>query len=133
MNSARADAKKQIVLVLDRADWHSTQRLHVPDHLHLPFLPPYSPEPESAEHLWPLTNMVLRNRHFASIEELEDAQAAHCVALVVGLVATFLVTVGLAACAFQSIRRGMRMCHPRFPRQAAQWRERIITCQCALK
>jgi hypothetical protein len=34
-----------------------------------------------AEHLWLLTNTVLVNRHFASIEELEDAQAERCVAL----------------------------------------------------
>jgi hypothetical protein len=30
---AGADSGKQIVLVLDRAGWHSTQRLRVPDHL----------------------------------------------------------------------------------------------------
>jgi transposase len=78
---AGAGAEKQIVLVLDRAGWHSTQRLRVPDHLHLLFLPPYSPELQPAEHLWPLTNTVLVNRHFATIEELEDAQATCCVAL----------------------------------------------------
>jgi hypothetical protein len=33
------------------------------------------------EHLWQLTNTVLVNRHLASIEELEDMQAACCVAL----------------------------------------------------
>jgi transposase len=76
-----AAPRKQIVLVLDRAGWHSTQRLRVPDHLHLLFLPPYSPELQPAEHLWPLTNTVLVNRHFASIEELEDVQAARCVTL----------------------------------------------------
>jgi transposase len=76
-----ASLRKQIVLVLDRAGWHSTQRLRVPDHVHLLFLPPYSPELQPAEHLWPLTNTPLINRHFASIEELEDAQLAHCAAL----------------------------------------------------
>jgi transposase len=76
-----ATQRKQIVLILDRAGWHSTQRLRVPDHLHLLFLPPYSPELQPAEHLWPLTNTALVNRHFASIDELEDAQAACCVAL----------------------------------------------------
>jgi transposase len=76
-----ASPTKQIVLVLDRAGWHSTQRLRVPDHLHLLFLPPYSPELQPSEHLWPLTNSALVNRHFVSIEELEDAQAARCVAL----------------------------------------------------
>src|SRR5689334_6096759 len=57
--------RNQIVLVLDRAGWHSTQRLRVSDHLHLLFLPPYSPELQPAEHLWPLANTVLLNRHFA--------------------------------------------------------------------
>jgi transposase len=76
-----ASPTKQVVLVLDRAGWHSTQRLHVPDHVHLLFLPPYSPELQPAEHLWPLTNTALVNRHFDSIEDLEDVQAAHCVAL----------------------------------------------------
>jgi len=80
-NAVRASPTKQIVLVLDRAGWHSTQRLRVPDYVHLLFLPPYSPELQPAEHLWPLTNTALLNRHFASIEELEDAQAARCVVL----------------------------------------------------
>jgi transposase len=74
-----AGSSRQIVLVLDQAGWHSMQRLRVPDHLHL--LPPYSPELHPAEHLWPLTNTVLVNRHFTSIEELEDVQAARCLAL----------------------------------------------------
>ena len=77
--TVEANPSKQIVLVLNRAGWHSTKRLRVPDHLHLLFLPPYSPELQPAEHLWPLTNTVLVNRHFASIDELEDAQADRCV------------------------------------------------------
>ena len=76
-----ASPQKQIVLVLDRAGWHTSLRLRVPEHVHLLFLPPYSPELQPAEHLWPLTNDVLVNRHFASLEELEDAQMAHCAAL----------------------------------------------------
>jgi transposase len=76
-----ASPSKQIVLVLDRAGWHSTQRLRLPDHLHLLFLPAYSPELQPEEHLWPLTNTAFVNRYFTSIEELEDAQATHCVAL----------------------------------------------------
>src|SRR6185437_13052916 len=76
-----ASPTKQIVLVLDRAGWHASQRLRVPDHVHLLFLPPYSPELQPAEHLWPLTNMPLISRHFQTIEELEEAQLAHCVVL----------------------------------------------------
>jgi transposase len=76
-----ASPTKQIVLVLDGAGWPNSPRVRVPEHVHLLFLPPHSPELQPAEHLWPLTNTVLVNRHFASIEELKDAQAERCVAL----------------------------------------------------
>jgi transposase len=76
-----ASPEKQLVLVLDRAGWHTSVKLRVPDHVHLHFLPPYSPELQPAEHLWPLTNAALVNQHFASIEDLEDAQFARCLAL----------------------------------------------------
>jgi transposase len=78
---AGASPTKHIVLVLDRAGWHTSIHLRVPDHVHLLFLPPYSPELQPAEHLWPLTNAALVNQHFATIEDLEDAQFACCVAL----------------------------------------------------
>jgi transposase len=76
-----ASPKKKIVLVLDRVGWHTSLRLRVPDHVYLHFLPAYSPELQPAEHLWPLTNAPLINRHFASIEDLEEAQVQRCVAL----------------------------------------------------
>jgi transposase len=49
--------------------------------VHLLFLPPYSPELQPAEHLRPLTNSVLINQHFATIDELEEVQLARCAAL----------------------------------------------------
>jgi transposase len=79
--AAGASAMKQIVLILDRAGWHTSVRVRVPEHVHLLFLPAYSPELQPAEHLWPLTNTCLVNRHFASIDALEDAQFARCVEL----------------------------------------------------
>jgi transposase len=73
---------KQIVLVLERAGWQPTStRLRVPEHVHWLFLPPYAPELQPAEHLWPLTNTALLNRHFATIDDLEDAQFARCLDL----------------------------------------------------
>lgn len=72
---------KQIVLALDVAGWHASPGVRTPEHIHLLFLPPHSPELQPAEHLWPLTNTVLVNRHFASIDDLEYAQAERCVAL----------------------------------------------------
>jgi hypothetical protein len=38
-----AGPTKQTVLVLDGADWHDSPQVRVPDHVHLLFLPPYSP------------------------------------------------------------------------------------------
>ncbi len=78
---AGASPTKQIVLVLDRAGWHTSVKLRVPEHVHLLLLPPYSPELQPAEHLWPLTNAALVNQHFATIDDLEDAQFARCIAL----------------------------------------------------
>ncbi len=76
-----ASPTKQVVLVLDGAGWHESPKVRVPEHVHLLVLPPHSPELQPAEHLWPLTNTVLVNRHFATIEQLEYAQAERCVAL----------------------------------------------------
>jgi hypothetical protein len=82
-----ASPTKQIVLVLDRAGWHTSQRLRVPEHVHLLFLPPPLPTRPSSNRpsiswaLWPLTNTCLVNRQFASIEELEDVQFARCASL----------------------------------------------------
>ncbi len=59
-----AGPARQVVLVLDRAGWHASTHVRVPEHVHLLFLPPYSPELQPAEHLWPLTDTVLANRHF---------------------------------------------------------------------
>jgi transposase len=76
-----ASAQKQIVLVLDRAGWHTSKALTVPEGLHLLFLPPYSPELQPAEHLWSLTNEPLINRHFRNLAELEEIQAQRCIFL----------------------------------------------------
>ena len=56
---------KKIALLLVRAGWHTSLRLRVPDHVYLHFLPSYFPQQQPAEHLWPLTNAPLINRHFA--------------------------------------------------------------------
>lgn len=73
-----AGPDKHIVLVLDRAGWHSSARLKLPEGIHLVFLPPYSPEVQPAERLWPLSNEPLANRVFTSLDELEEVQAERC-------------------------------------------------------
>src|SRR5262249_23446661 len=76
-----ASPTNQIVAVLDQAGWHPSLRLRVPAHVHLLFLPPYSPELQPAEHLWPLTNDALVNAHLADLDALDEAQFARCATL----------------------------------------------------
>lgn len=66
---------------LGRSGWNASVKLHMPKHVHLLVLPPYSPELRPAEHLWPLTNTVLANEHFATLDDLEEALARRCAAL----------------------------------------------------
>lgn len=73
-----AGPRKRIVLVLDQAGYHTSPLVRVPEGIHLVFLPPYSPELQPAEHLWHYSDQVLVNQHFVTIDDLEDAQAAHC-------------------------------------------------------
>ena len=39
------------------------------------FLPPYSPELQPAERLWALTDVDLKNRHFAALSDLHTTLA----------------------------------------------------------
>ena len=73
-----AGRKRHIVLVLDNAGWHGPEGLAVPEGISLVFLPPYSPELQPAEHLWPLVDEPIVNRHFATLAELEAVVAERC-------------------------------------------------------
>ncbi len=72
---------RRILLVLDQAGYHTSKQVVVPQGIHLQFLPPYSPELQPAERLWPLTNEGVANRLFADLDELEGVLAKRCVAL----------------------------------------------------
>ncbi len=76
-----AGAERQLILVVDQAGWHTSGDLVVPDGVHLEPLPAYSPELQPAERLWALTDEAVVNRHFTTLDELQDAQAEHCLRL----------------------------------------------------
>lgn len=76
---ARED--KHIVLVLDGAGWHTSQKLTVPDGMSLIFLPPYSPELQPAERLWSLVDAPLINRTFETLQAVWDVLEQRCAAL----------------------------------------------------
>jgi transposase len=73
-----AGRKRHIVLVLDNAGWHGPKGLAVPDGITLVFLPPYSPEPQPAERLWPLVDEPVANKHFATLAELDATVGERC-------------------------------------------------------
>ncbi len=62
-----AGQTKRIVLPLDRAVWHISEHLLVPEGIHLVPLPPYSPELQPAERLWPLINEPIANQAFETL------------------------------------------------------------------
>jgi hypothetical protein len=73
-----AGRERSIVLVLDNAGWHGPKGLVVPEGISLVFLSPYSPELQPAEHLWPLVDEPIVNRHVASLDELSTTIAERC-------------------------------------------------------
>jgi hypothetical protein len=73
-----AGEDKLVVLVLDNAGWHVSGELVVPPGIELAFLPPYTPELQPAERLWPLTNEAVANKHFASLKDLDTALSERC-------------------------------------------------------
>jgi transposase len=73
-----AGPTKRIVPALDNADRHTSPRLAIPEGLHLVTLPPYTPELQPDERVWPLLNERLTNRDHADLPALEDAIAARC-------------------------------------------------------
>lgn len=66
-------AREHIVLVLDRAGWHTAKDLNVPQNITLYRLPPYSPELNPVEHLWDeIREKWFLNRYFASLDSVEN-------------------------------------------------------------
>lgn len=61
------------IIQLDQSAVHRAQKLQVPPNIAFYFQPPYSPELNPIEQLWALLKGRLANRHWWSLEELQDA------------------------------------------------------------
>ncbi len=71
------------VLLLDRAGWHTTPELVVPDNISLIFLPSRSPELNPVENLWQyLRQNYLSTKVFTNYEAIVDAACEACNALI---------------------------------------------------
>lgn len=76
-----AGPDKRVLLVVDRAGWHTGGEVEVPEGVELEFLPARSPELQPAERLWPLVNERMANRLFEDLGELEEALVERCLTL----------------------------------------------------
>src|ERR1700758_417752 len=70
-----------IVPALANARSHGPENLPGPDGIRLVYQPSYSPELQPAEHLWPLVDEPLVNKHFETIDDLDTAVAKRCCTL----------------------------------------------------
>ena len=68
-------ANRRILLVLDRAGWHTSKKLNVPEGIELFFLPAATPELQPAERLWSLFDEPLIGLAASEIEQVEQALA----------------------------------------------------------
>ena len=69
------------MLARDNAGWRRARDLAAPDGIHIEHQPPYSPELQPAERLWPLTNEAVANRSFASLDDLGGVIEQRCLQL----------------------------------------------------
>lgn len=64
---------ERIILCMDKAGWHTTKQLEIPNNIVLWFLPPYSPELNPVELIWrELRTKYFNNKTFNSINNVED-------------------------------------------------------------
>lgn len=61
------------VLVMDRAPWHGASTIKWPSNVVPLWIPPYSPECNPSERLWPLIREKLANQVFETLDALSDA------------------------------------------------------------
>jgi putative transposase len=66
-------ADDYIVLVVDGASWHTTQKLICPENIELFQLPPYTPEMNPIEQVWrEIRTRGFRNEIFETLEDVVD-------------------------------------------------------------
>jgi hypothetical protein len=77
-NEINTDGAKEIVLLIDQAGFHQLSECNLPDGLRLYKLPPYTPELQPAEPLWPLLREAVANKFFKTIDDLEAVLSDRC-------------------------------------------------------
>jgi len=62
-----------ILMVADRASWHTTNKLKIPDNICFVFIPPATPKMNPIEQVWKyIRARGLKNRLFKTLNDLVD-------------------------------------------------------------
>lgn len=69
---------KLLVVLVDNAGWHVARRLVVPPNVMLHRLPPYTPELQPAEPLWPLLREAVANEGYTELAAMEPVLVERC-------------------------------------------------------
>jgi transposase len=75
---ADPDGTKVLVLVVDRAGWHTAKRLAIPANVVLHFLPPCTPELQPVEPFWALVREGVANDAFDRLADLRRVVRRRC-------------------------------------------------------
>ncbi len=70
--------EKIIQLLVDRAGWHRSKELEIPENIRMFPLPPYTPELQPVECSWPLLKEPVANKYFDNLDALEKVVAKRC-------------------------------------------------------
>jgi transposase len=64
----------RILMVVDKAAWHTTQKLNLPENIELISLPPASPELNPVEHIWDYVReqKKFKNHSFPTLDAVEN-------------------------------------------------------------
>ena len=76
-----AGGAKQIVLVVDQAGWHTSDKVMRPDGISLVALPAPTPELQPTERLWPLVREGVANQAFPDMDALQERLVDRCLQL----------------------------------------------------
>jgi transposase len=72
-NVSKEFLSNEIIMQVDGAGWHKSDKLNIPDNIHFIVQPPYSPEVNPTEHIWDeIREKYLSNKIFNSINITMD-------------------------------------------------------------
>lgn len=70
---SKAFQDEMIFLAVDRASWHVTEKLSLPDNIRLHYLLPYTPEMNPIEQIWKeIRKLGFKNESFDTLEKVVD-------------------------------------------------------------